>query len=173
MELADFAVHIEEVMAEVATEYECIMTDENDVGTFWHFILEDALSGYIGVEETEGLGDIKTVNLGLHLKDITDASRGELMELLEINGELINANFSVIKYPASAPTDDSVPFAEEGEDLDYDEQVEPELRDLLIIQSRIPFEVFAPEDFDAFVSNLMFQADMFLMGDEEDESEIF
>jgi hypothetical protein len=172
MELADFAVQIEEVMAEVTTEYECIMLDDNDIGVLWHFILEDAISGYIAVEENETYGDIKTVNLGLHLKDITDASKSELMELLEINGELINANFSVIKYPVNDPEEEEgVPFIEEGEDIDYDTPEEPELRDLLIIQSRVPFEVFTPDDFDAFVNNLMFQADMFLNGDEMDESE--
>ena len=58
---------------------------------------------------------------------------------------------------------------EDDEDYDYeDSDSPPELRDLLIIQTRLPYEAFLPEDFEAFVNNLMFQADMLLNDPGED-----
>ncbi|MDD3000144.1 MAG: hypothetical protein PHF29_00130 [Candidatus Riflebacteria bacterium] len=173
MEPADFAVKIEEIMAEVTSGYECVMLDENDIGMLWTFVIEDSISGYIGIEENDEGLNVKTVSVGLHLKDITDVSKEELMALFELNGELINANFSVVKYPSSDSNKSKEPvFIEEGEDFDYeDDDTPPELRDLLIIQSRLPYEAFLPEDFEAFVNNLMFQADMLLNNPDEDSSD--
>ncbi|MGI6446310.1 MAG: hypothetical protein ACOX2I_11550 [Candidatus Ozemobacteraceae bacterium] len=170
MEPADFAVQIEEIMAEVTSEYECVILDENEIGMLWTFVIEDSISGYIGIEENEDGVKVKTVSVGLHLKDITDVSKEELMALFELNGELINANFSVVKYPAKESNKPDEPvFIEEGEDYDYeDSDSPPELRDLLIIQTRLPYEAFLPEDFEAFVNNLMFQADMLLNDPGED-----
>jgi hypothetical protein len=42
MEPADFAVQIEEIMAEVTSEYECVILDENDIGMLWTFVIETA-----------------------------------------------------------------------------------------------------------------------------------
>ena len=173
MELADFAVNIEEVMAEVTTKYECVMTDENDIGKLWTFLVEDSISGYIGVEDNEDGIDIRTVSIGLHLKDITDISKEELLGLFELNSELINANFSVVKYPVPQKdkdeNDDDLIEAESGETLsEIEDETDPELRDLLIIQTRVPYEAFSVEDFEPFIKNLMFQADMLLEDDEEE-----
>lgn len=174
MELADFAVNIEEVLNETTSKYECVMTDENDIGKLWTFLIEDSISGYIGVEDNEDGIDIRTVSIGLHLKDITDISKEELLGLFELNSELINANFSVVKYPVSKKSEDDdqdeMVEVESGEELSFNEdEEEPELRDLLIIQTRIPYEAFSVEDFEPFIKNLMFQADMLLDNEEDNE----
>lgn len=176
MEPADFAVKIEEVMAEECSSYECVLLDDNEIGVLWTFLIEDSISGYLGIEENEDTLNVRTVSVGLHLKDITDSSREELLGILEMNAELINANFSVVKYPAKPPKDESdeeVAFADEGEDLIFedDEDEEQEMKDLLIIQTRLPFDAFAPEDFGAFVQNLLFQADTMLNREEEDDDD--
>lgn len=175
MELADFAVQIEEILPEVTTKYECVMTDDEDIGRLWTFLVEDSISGYIGVEDNEEGIDIRTVSIGLHLKDITDISKEELLNLFELNSELINANFSVVKYPVPKTNkedenNEEMIEVEAGEELSFNEdEEEPELRDLLIIQTRIPFDAFSVEDFEPFIKNLMFQADMLLDNDEEAE----
>lgn len=179
MEPADFAVRIEEVMTEECTSYECVLLDENEIGVLWSFIVEDNISGYIGIDENEDTFKMRTVTLGLHLKEISDLSREELFDLLERNAELINANLCVVKIPAKneAEAEEQEPvFVEEGEDLifddDEDEGEESGTREVLIIQTRLPFEAFEPDDFQGFVSNLLFQADMFLNrneGEEEDD----
>lgn len=176
MEPADFAVRIEEVMTEECSSYECMLLDENEIGVLWSFLIEETISGYLGIEDNEDTLNVKTVSLGLHLKDITEASREEILAILELNGELINANFSVVKFPVKQANDSDEPvFVDEGEDLVYDDEdeEEPEMRDMLIIQTRLPFEAFSPDDFGAFVQNLLFQADTFLgQNDEEDEEDM-
>ncbi len=176
MEPADFAVKIEEVMAEECSSYECVLLDENEIGVLWTFLIEDSISGYLGIEENEETLNVRTVSVGLHLKDISDSSREELLGILELNAELINANFSVVKYPAKPPKDENteeVAFADEGEDLIFedDDDEEAEMRDLLIIQTRLPFDAFAPEDFGPFVQNLLFQADTMLNRDDDEDEE--
>jgi len=176
MEPADFAVKIEEVMAEECSSYECVLLDDNEIGVLWTFLIEDSISGYLGIEENEETLNVRTVSVGLHLKDISDCSREELLEILEMNAELINANFSVVKYPAKPPKEEGeeeVAFADEGEDLIFedDDDEEPEMKDLLIIQTRLPFEAFAPEDFPGFVQNLLFQADTMLNREEEEDDD--
>ena len=175
MELADFAVRIEEIMAEECTSYECVLVDDDEIGVLWTFIVEDTISGYLGIEDNEDTLNVRTVSVGLHLKDITDLSRDELLEILEHNGELVNANFSVVKYPAKQQDDtkEEPVFVEEGEDLIFEEEdEEQELRDLLIIQTRLPYEAFSPDDLGSFIQNLLFQADLMLnRDDEEDEDE--
>lgn len=175
MDPADFAVRIEEVMTEECSSYECMLLDENEIGVLWSFVIEDTISGYLGIEDNEDTLNVKTVSLGLHLKDITEATRDEILAILELNGELINANFSVVKFPVKPDSEDSEPvFVDEGEDLIYDDDTdeEPEMRDMLIIQTRLPFEAFSPDDFGAFVQNLLFQTDMFLNQDEAGAEEI-
>lgn len=178
MEPADFAVKIEEVMIEECSSYECVLLDENEIGVLWTFLIEDTISGYLGIEENEDTLNVKTVSVGLHLKDLTDATREELLEILEVNAELINANFGVVKIPASPPKeegDEESVFVEEGEDLifDDDDEEEEEMRDLLIIQTRLPFDAFDPNDFGAFVKNLLFQADTMLGGNEDEDEADF
>ncbi|MDD3148578.1 MAG: hypothetical protein PHD82_14890 [Candidatus Riflebacteria bacterium] len=175
MEPADFAVRIEEVMTEECSSYECVLLDDNEIGILWTFLIEDTISGYLGIEDNEDTLNVKTVSIGLHLKDITDYSRDDLLELLGLNADLINSNFSVVKLPARPPKDDEKEepvFVEEGEDLifdDDDDDEEPEMRDLLIIQTRLPFDAFEPEDFGAFVKNLLFQADTMLSPREDED----
>ncbi len=178
MEPADFAVGIEEVMMEECTSYECVLLDENEIGILWSFVVEDSISGYIGIDENEDTFNMRTVTLGLHLKDVSGMTRDALMGILEINSELINANLSVVKIGAPSAEEDSeedteVAFADEGEDLIFDDDEEgdeeAESREILIIQTRLPFEAFAPEDFQGFVSNLLFQADLFLNRETDEE----
>ncbi|HNX77592.1 MAG TPA: hypothetical protein PLM07_17815 [Candidatus Rifleibacterium sp.] len=173
MEPADFAVKIEEVMTEECSSYECQLLDDDEIGILWTFLIEDTISGYLGIEDNEDTLKVKTISVGLHLKDITDYSREEVMAILEANGELINANFSVVKFPSREPEEKEPVFVEEGEDLIFDDEDEdePEMRDLLIIQTRLPFDAFEPKDFSAFVHNLLFQADTMLGSGEDDEDD--
>ncbi len=175
MEPADFAVRIEEVMTEECSSYECVLLDDNEIGVLWTFLIEDTIGGYLGIEDNEDTLNVKTVSVGLHLKDITDSTREDLLEILGLNAELINANFSVVKFPAKPPAEEEEEpvFVEEGEDLifdDDDDDDDEEMRDLLIIQTRLPFDAFEPEDFGAFVKNLLFQADT-MLGRKDDEEE--
>lgn len=171
---ADFAVRIEEVMTEECSSYECILLDENEIGVLWSFVVEEHITGYIGIDENEDTFKMRTVTLGIHLKEITDMDRDELVGLMESNSELINANFCIVKTPGPGAQEESEEpiFVDEGEDLIYDDEDEESdgLREILIIQTRLPFEAFEPDDFPGFVSNLLFQADMFLNSGEGDEN---
>jgi len=177
MEPADFAVRIEEVMGEECTSYECVLLDEEEIGILWSFVIEESLSGFIGIDENEDTFKMRTVTIGLHLKEITGASREELLELFAANTELMNANLSVVQLPARPESDESdeeVPYADEGEDMLFDDDEEGEGngdREILVIQTRLPLDAFEPDDFQGFVSNLIFQADLFLNPDEDGDSD--
>lgn len=165
MEPADFAVRIEEVMAEECTRYECVYEDDDEIGRIWNFLLDDSISGYIGVEDNEETLGIRTVSVGIHLKDITDLSREELVNLFSANSDFINASLSIINIPV--PSEESEVNDEEEEE--EDEEKEEELRELLIIQSRYPFESFEPDDFRNYVDNMIFQYQAILGNDDEDD----
>ncbi|PKL46887.1 MAG: hypothetical protein CVV42_15010 [Candidatus Riflebacteria bacterium HGW-Riflebacteria-2] len=170
MEPADFAVRIEEVMAEECSSYECVLIDEDDIGRLWTFVIEDTFSGYLSVEDNEEGLKVRTVTVGLNLKDVTEASREELLELFTRNAALVSANFCVMKFPVAGDAEDEPLIVDEGEDVDYDNSDnEPEMHDMLIIQTRLPFEAFAPEDFGDFVQNLLFQADLQLSSQDDDD----
>ncbi|EKD83333.1 MAG: hypothetical protein ACD_39C00745G0003 [uncultured bacterium] len=171
MEPADFAVRIEEVMAEECSSYECVLVNDDEIGVLWTFVIEDTFSGYLSVEDNEETLKVRTVTVGVHLKDITEISRDELLELFSSNAELISANFSVVKVPVAQDEAEPV-ILDEGEDLEIsDEEDSSEMRDMLIIQTRLPFEAFSPDDFGGFVQNLLFQAEMFLTRGEDDEND--
>ena len=170
MEPADFAVRIEEVMVEECTSYECVLIDDDEIGRLWTFVIEDTFSGYLSVDDNEESLKVRTVTLGLNLKDITGASREELLELLSRNAGLVSANFSVMKFPVADNDEEEPVMIDEGEDVEFaDVESEPELHDMLIIQTRLPFEAFAPEDFGDYVQNLLFQADLQLSSRDGDE----
>ncbi len=116
------------------------------------FCYRDSISGYIGIEESEDGVKVKTVSVGLHLKDITDVSKEELMALFELNGELINANFSVVKYPAKESNKPDEPvFIEEGEDYDYeDSDSPPELREFVDYSDQITIRSLFTRRFRSF-----------------------
>ena len=166
MEAADFAVRIEEVMTTECSEYECVKLDENEIGRLWSFVIEDIFTGYIGLEDNEESIKIPTVTMGLNLKDVTQASREELQSLLMYNCELVSANFGLVQY-LTDPEDDEFLILNEDENVLYEDK-EPEMRELLVIQTRIPFDAFVAEDFSGYVQNLIFQADM-LPGQQDDE----
>ena len=170
---ADFAVHIEEVMTEACSSYECVLCDDNEIGILWSFLLEDSISGFIGIEDNEeGLG-IPTVTTGIHLKDISDADRDELLNLLELNSELINACFTVSHIKEKQEDPEPV-FAEEGESIEYNDELDEEKmssKEILMIQCRIPLAAFDPNDFIGVIQNLMIQSDIALNQSSEEELE--
>ena len=172
---ADFAVQIEEVMAKECSSYECVLCDEHDIGILWSFLLEDSISGFIGVEDNEeGLG-IHTVTTGIHLKDISELDRNELLHLLELNSELINACFTVVHIQEKTNQEPEPVFAEEGESVEYgnDENEEEEgnlnTKEILLIQCKIPLSAFDPNDFSGIIQNLMIQSDLALNQNQEEE----
>lgn len=164
MEPADFAVKIEEVMAEDCTAYECVFEDDNEIARVWNFAVEDSISGYLAVEDNEETFEVQTVSVGLYLKDITDYSREDLFNLLYVNSEFINASLSVIKIPI--PIDDETEITEE---TDMEDPDLVEMHDFLVIHSRIPLEIFNPEDFMGYVENMLVQYEVLL--DDEPEAE--
>ncbi len=165
---ADFAVDIEEVLAKECSSYECVLCDEHDIGVLWTFLIEDAISGFIGIEDNEESIGIATVTTGIHLKEITDIDRDGLMQILDLNSELINATFTVA-HIQDKPEEAEPIFAEEGESIEFDEEDEEDApkRDILMIQCKIPLSVFDAEDFQQVVQNLMIQSDMALHIDPE------
>jgi len=170
MEPADFAVRIEEVMTEECSSYECVLVDDDEIGRLWTFVIEDTFSGYLSVDDNEESLKVRTVTVGINLKDITGASREELLELFARNAGLVSANFSVMKFPVAADAEEEPLIIDEGEDVDFaGDEAEPELHDMLIIQTRLPFEAFAPEDFGGYIQNLLFQADLQLTQADDDE----
>ena len=171
MEPADFAVRIEEVMTEECTSYECALVDDDEIGRLWTFVIEDTFSGYLSVDDNEESLKIRTVTLGLNLKDITGASREELLELFARNAGLVSANFSVMKFPVAGENEEEPVIIDEGEDVEYnDEEGEAEMHDMLVIQTRLPFDAFAAEDFGSYIQNLLFQADLQLSSRDDDEN---
>lgn len=170
MEIVDFGVAIEEVMDRECSDYECLVHDDDDVGYLWSFVIEDSISGFVGIEDNKETFDVDTVTVGLHLKDVTDHSRDQLIDILEMNTQMFNASFGITRFPASMP---------EGID-DFDDgmlemiagNVSTE-REMLVIQSRMPLEVFAASDFMGYVQSLLFQAEFMMIDHEEhyDEDE--
>ena len=172
---ADFAVHIEEVMSEACSNYECVVCDDHDIGILWSFLLEDSISGFIGIEDNEdGLG-IPTVTTGLHLKDISDYDRDELLNILELNSELVNACFTVSHIREKIEEEPEPVFADEGESIEYNDNEEDEAneentlsKEILMIQCKIPLVSFDANDFSGIIQNLMIQSDMALNQENED-----
>lgn len=169
---ADFAVQIEEIMAKECSSYECVLCDEHEIGVLWSFLLEDSISGFIGVEDNEeGLG-IHTVTTGIHLKDISEMDRNELMHILELNSELINACFTVVHIQEKSEEEPEPVFAEEGESVEYDNEEEEEninTKEILLIQCKIPLSAYDPNDFSGIIQNLMIQSDFALNQNQEEE----
>lgn len=170
---ADFAVQIEEVMAKECSSYECVLCDEHEIGVLWSFLLEDSISGFIGVEDNEeGLG-IHTVTTGIHLKDISEMDRNELMHILELNSELINACFTVVHIQEKSEEEPEPVFAEEGESVEYDNPEDEEgninTKEVLLIQCKIPLSAYDPNDFSGIIQNLMIQSDFALNQNQEEE----
>lgn len=172
MEAADFAVRIEEVMAEEGISYECIFEDEEEIGRIWKFQIEDTIDGYVALEDNEETLGIQTVALGLYLRDITDYAREDLIGLFYANADFVNASFSVVKVPVPIESD-VVP------DLDEEEEIEPEFeeREILTIQSRIPADAFEPDDFKTYVENMLYQYQITMEayegeGEDEDEEDL-
>lgn len=174
MEPADFAVKIEEVMAEECTEYECVFEDEEEIGRIWNFILDDSISGYVGLEDNEETLGIQTVSVGIHLQDVTDLPREDIVNLFSANAEFINATLSIINIPLPVDSDEEVEVDEdEDEEQDDDQEPEVQLRELLIIQSRFLLESFDPADLRSHIDNMLFQHEAILgtTDDEDEESE--
>ncbi|GAB4274441.1 MAG: hypothetical protein Kow0029_14790 [Candidatus Rifleibacteriota bacterium] len=167
MEPADFAVAIEEVMSEECTRYECVYEDEDEIARIWNFVIDDSISGYIAVEDNEDSLGIQTVSIGLHLKDVTELSRDEIVNLFAANAEFINAGLSIIHIPVPADNEESEDY-DDAEDS-TEEEPETEIRELLIIQTRTPFEAFDPEEFRSYIDNLVFQYQI-ILGEEEPDA---
>ncbi len=168
MEAADFAVHIEEVMAEECSAYECIFEDEEQIGRIWKFQIEEAMDGYLSFDENDdGIG-IQTVTIGLYLRDITEFTRDDLIGLFYANADFVNATFSVVKIPVPIESD-------EIRDLDEDDGEDPEQefdeREILTIQSRIPADIFEPGDFKTYLENMMYQYQITMEAFEDDEED--
>ncbi|MDN5278605.1 MAG: hypothetical protein PWR01_2570 [Clostridiales bacterium] len=169
MEPVDFAVRIEEVMAEECTSYECIFEDEDELARIWKFLFEDTLDGYIAFDDNEETFGVQTVSIGLYLKDITEFSREELLTLFSANAEFINAGLSVVKVPVPIEAESLDEGNEESDEEDEEAQPRVTLRDILIIQSRIPFDAFEPEDFRSYVENMLFQYQIILESENEED----
>lgn len=171
---ADFAVHIEEAMSESCSSYECVLCDDHEIGILWSFLIDESISGFIGIEDNEdGLG-IPTVTTGIHLKDISDFDREELLSLLELNSELINACFTVSHIQEKTEEEPEPIFAEEGESIEYNNEEEENeesvnTKEILMIQCKIPLVSFDTNDFSGVVQNLMIQSDMALNQNSEEE----
>lgn len=172
---ADFGVHIEEAMSSFCSSYECVLSDEHDIGLLWSFLIDDTISGFIGIEDNEeGLG-IETVTIGLHLKEISDFDRDELLGILELNSELINACFTVAHIQEESQEEPEPIFAEEGESIEYndeddgdEENQEKNTKEILMIQCKIPLSAFDANDFSGIVQNLMMQSDLALNQNQEE-----
>ncbi len=166
---SDFGVHIEEAMGEYCSSYECVVSDEHDIGMLWSFLIDDSISGFVGIEDNEeGLG-IETVTIGIHLKEISDFDRDELMGILELNSELINACFTVAHIQEKVEEEPEPVFAEEGESIEYEDNEQDSedeeitnTKEILLIQCKIPLSAFDASDFSGVVQNLMMQSDFAL-----------
>ena len=172
---ADFGVQIEEAMSDFCSSYECVLTDEHDIGLLWSFLIDDNISGFIGIEDNEeGLG-IETVTVGIHLKDISDFDRDEIMSILELNSELINACFTVAHIQEKTEEEPEPIFAEEGESIEYNDNENEEdeentnTKEILLIECKIPLSAFDPNDFSGVIQNLMMQSDLALNQNQEEE----
>lgn len=157
MEFADFAVELEKVLAEVVTDYDCAMTDEDDIGMLWNFIYEDTVEGFILVEKDAPPFAISTLTITLHLGVITGAPEEFLRYVLGINISLMNASLSIIRAP-ELPNKEEQDFDEddEGEDEYNDSTV---LVDELVISTKMPYDAAKPEELADYLNLLVVQSD--------------
>lgn len=166
MELADYSLLIEEALNKETTDYECIELDEDDVAVGWSFVIEDAIPGYLFIDENEYTYDLPTVSMGLHILDVTELSREALVRILKNNAGLINATFSIVNIPVLTETDEKSVDKNTSFDDDFMEYVsekeQEEFYDILTIQSKVPLDAFQPEDFMTYIQNLLFQTELFM-----------
>ncbi len=178
MEPADFAVRIEEIMAEECSEYVCLMVDEDEIGRLWNFTVEETIRGFLAFEDNQETIAIPTITVGIHIGDVTDHEPEDLKHLLTVNGDFINACLTVVNVPADEENPEDEYETDADDDLEdilpEDEESESQRsQDLLFIQTKVPFDAFDPEDFMGYVQNLIFQTDAFMgnAGDSEDEED--
>jgi len=157
MEFSDFAVEIEKVLADLVTEYDCAMTDEDDIGMLWNFVFEDSFEGFILVEKDAPPFSIPYITITIHLGEISGASEEFLKYVLGMNMSLMNASLAIISAP-------ELPNKEKN-DFDKDNEGEDEYNDStgfvdeLVIVSKMPYEAFTPKEFPDYLNLLVAQSD--------------
>ncbi|NLM17897.1 MAG: hypothetical protein GX221_09290 [Candidatus Riflebacteria bacterium] len=171
-ELADFSVAVEEMLYDNCTAYQCVATDQYDVGLYWNFLCEGDLPGFIYVEPLSG-GEPGTekVTLGLELMDITELPPEVLQNFLIANSNLAYCCFAIQSTSAGyiSPEvildmvkgikegDSEDDNSDESDEGDEEPSQETEQKIYLTLQLSMPMMGFVPDDFNNMLHTLACQ----------------
>jgi len=144
MDLKSKALEIESWLKENAVEYEVLGTVDDEGGAFGYTLSGGDAQGFVAVDSNVEDLQIPTVSVSVLLGELTEASREELLGLLTLNRSLLNASL------AAVPLDET--------------QV------LMVIQTRVPVEVFEIGDLGELIESLLDQSSLFF-DDEEEEGD--
>ncbi|MFP4070503.1 MAG: hypothetical protein ACLFTB_00495 [Desulfovibrionales bacterium] len=136
MDLTTLAQAIDKMLQESANEAELLSEITSD-GAVWGFEMEEDVSGFISCETNAGTGDVATVSISLSLGSTQGLDRDDLLELLLINGEMLDAHITV-----------TPPFEDSPEQF-------------LLMQRKLPAERFDPREFNDNLELVKKTADLF------------
>jgi hypothetical protein len=136
MDLVTLAREIEEELGKSAGLSERL-TDIGPDGAVFGFELSEEVSGFVSCESNQdGIGS-PTVSISLSLGSVQELNRRDLLDLLLINGDMLNATITV------------TPEFDDSEDQ------------FLLLQRKIRAEEFDPASFADHVESLRKMADLF------------
>lgn len=147
MNLFELGSAIDQELKNVVDSYELLgdKFDENEGS--WFFAFENPnLIGFISYEQNKEDLNVPTVSIAVSLGEATELTQDDLVSLLDINGELINASLSI-------------------QDLDENSRG-------LFINRRVPAELFEPKGFLAHIEDLTVQANILLNTQEQSQTKL-
>jgi hypothetical protein len=142
MDMTSLCPKIEQSLADIGTEFERLDEPSPDGGA-WAYEINEDFSGFVTCENNTDDLNIPTISISLSLGPVTDLTRDDLLDLMDINGDLLGASLTV-----------TPPLAEEGDRF-------------LLLQRRIPAEKFDPTQVKDTITHLIHLTEIFFTEDED------
>ena len=141
MDLRELAKRIDAMLRKAGADFEQL-SEMEDHGCIWGYELDEDTSGFISCEDNASGIDIPTVSITVSLGRIDELRRGDLLDLLEVNGDLLGAGLTV-----------TLPM---GEDRGR----------VLLLQTKMRADAFDPQKFDDYIDVLMDLMELYFVSDE-------
>lgn len=141
MDLFQLGKVIEAQLMELVDSYELLGDMYNKNEGSWFFVVNNPdYTGFISYEDNKADHGFPTVSIAISLMDTTNIKKAELMDLFALNGDLVNASFSIQAMDKKAKK--------------------------LFINRRIQIEYFNPKEIREHINDLIFQTELFLKMEE-------
>lgn len=142
MDMNHLCLKIEAALAETGTEFERLDEPSSEGGA-WGYEINEDFSGFITCENNTDDLSIPTISVSLSLGPVTELNREDLLDLLDINGDLLGAGLTI-----------TPPLAEEGDRF-------------LLLQRRIPADKFEPNQIKDTITHLVHLTELFFTEEHE------